>query len=177
MDRHQSWTWAAVARRACLLAVLMWFVGGTIRTYPSYLAFFNELVGGPANGYKYLTDSNLDWGQDLKGLGAYLHRNGIAMVRLAYFGSDDPRRFGVAYEQLRPGEPTTGYVAVSVTVLTGTFHYPGCERAYEWLRPFEPVAKIGYSIFVYHISPTQSLPPALALPQCDLHDALMGRFL
>jgi len=33
---------------------------------PHYLAYFNELAGGPANGFKELADSNLDWGQDLR---------------------------------------------------------------------------------------------------------------
>ena len=36
--------------------------------YPSYLSYFNEAAGGPQNGYKYVTDSNYDWGQDLKRL-------------------------------------------------------------------------------------------------------------
>jgi hypothetical protein len=174
--KGRSWT-AAAARRAVIAALLVWLVVGTAKTYPYYVAYFNELTGGPANGFKYLTDSNLDWGQDLKGLGEYLRQRDIAMVRLAYFGSDDPRRFGINFEPLRPGQPVTGYVAVSASVLTGTFHYPGCVSAFDWLRPFEPVAKIGYSIFVYRIPDGQHLPHPTSLPQCDLHDALMGRFL
>ena len=39
---------------------------------PHYLAYFNELAGGPANGFKELVDSNLDWGQDLKNLKLWL---------------------------------------------------------------------------------------------------------
>ena len=126
MARGDSRTATSIARQVCVLVLLAWLVGGTIKTYPYYLAYFNELVGGPANGYNYLSDSNIDWGQDLKGLGEYLHRNGIAVVRLAFFGSHDPRLYGIAYERLRPGEPAPGYIAVSVTVLTGTFHYPCC---------------------------------------------------
>ena len=38
----------------------------SVRTAPHQLAYFNEIVGGPDRGYYYLSDSNLDWGQDLK---------------------------------------------------------------------------------------------------------------
>ncbi len=33
--------------------------------HPHSLAYFNEASGGPANGYKHLLHSSLDWGQDL----------------------------------------------------------------------------------------------------------------
>lgn len=46
---------------ACLLATIT----STLRVYPHQLAYFNEAVGGPENGYKHLLHSNLDWGQDL----------------------------------------------------------------------------------------------------------------
>ena len=171
--------------RICVLALLIWLVVGTIKIYPFHLAYFNELVGGPGNGYRYLVDSNLDWGQDLKNLGVYLHRNGIAMVKLAYFGPSDPRVYGITYESLPPGQPTTGYIAVSVTRLTGTdlitglrepgrllgrrsrILNPDCANAFEWLRKYEPIAKIGYSIFVYHIPSTERFPPSAPLRGCE----------
>jgi hypothetical protein len=151
-------------RRTFVVGLLVWLVLGTVKTYPFYLAYFNELVGGPGNGYKYLSASNLDWGQDLNGLSTYLRRNGIARVKLAYFGTDDPHRYGITYEPLLPGQPTTGDLAVSVTSFVGT--HTGCERAFEWLRGYEPSAKIGYSIFVYYIPATISLPPAVPLQEC-----------
>lgn len=46
-------------------------------TYPRTLTFFNEFVGGSRNGFKYLTDSNLDWGQHLKLLKRWMTRNGV----------------------------------------------------------------------------------------------------
>ncbi len=50
------------------LLLIAWLVAETAFAYPNYLAYFNETVGGPKNGYKYVTDSNVDWGQDLKRL-------------------------------------------------------------------------------------------------------------
>ncbi|HKX16464.1 MAG TPA: hypothetical protein VJT33_00435 [bacterium] len=150
--------------RALLVGLLAWLVVGTVRTYPSYLAYFNELIGGPGNGYKYLSLADLDWGQGLKDLSTYLRRNGITSVKLAYFGTDNPRRFGITYVRLLPGRPATGDLAVSVTSLVGT--HAGCETAFTWLQKYEPRAKIDYSIFVYHIPPTATLPPATPLPDC-----------
>lgn len=147
-----------------VVALLMWLVIGTVRTSPFYAAYFNELVGGPANGYKYLTKSDLDWGQDLKGLSAYLRHHRIATVKLAYFGTDDPHRYGISFEKLLPGQPTTGDLAISTTWLMG--RAPECENAFGWLRSFTPIAKVGYSIFVYHIPATTPLPPAVPFRDC-----------
>ncbi len=46
----------------------LWYGVGTLRVHPHHLAYFNEIAGGPANGWRLLVDSNLDWGQDLKRL-------------------------------------------------------------------------------------------------------------
>jgi len=53
-----------------ILTVLL--VSETITTYPSYMSYFNQSVGGPKNGYLYVTDSNADWGQDLKRLDSFI---------------------------------------------------------------------------------------------------------
>jgi hypothetical protein len=63
----------------------------------------------------------------------------------------------------RPANPTTGYIAVSGTLLTGIVGYPDCERAFQWLHQHEPTAKIGYSIFANYIPSTERLPPAVTL--------------
>jgi hypothetical protein len=63
--------------RALVLGLLVWLIVGTATIRPFYLAYFNELVGGPRNGYKYLIRDDLDQGQDLKGLSAYLRRHDI----------------------------------------------------------------------------------------------------
>ena len=130
------------------------------RAYPNNLAFFNQLVGGPANGSKYLVDSNLDWGQDLKPLKGWMDRNGVANINLAYFGSADPAYYHISGTYL-PGSPffvpdrsislpqLPGYVAVSATVLSGVY-FDGRGRAfYKALRDQEPLADIGHSIHVY----------------------------
>jgi hypothetical protein len=44
---------------------LLWSIASSLGVYPHSLSYFNELVGGPANGHAHLLDSNIDWGQDL----------------------------------------------------------------------------------------------------------------
>lgn len=151
--------------RTYLVAFLaLWYVVGTARIHPHHLAYFNELVGGPDNGYRYLVDSNLDWGQDLKGLKAYMDERGIERIKLSYFGSVDPRLYDLDYEWLpsfvlpnptaRPVEiPTTGTIAISATNLVGVYMdiYGHGTDLFAWLNAYEPVARIGHSILVYEI--------------------------
>ena len=143
-------------------AILMaWYACSAIFLYPNYLAYFNEFVGGPKNGYKYLVDSNLDWGQDLKRLRAYMEKNGIERVYLSYFGSDTPERYGIRYDWLPsfylknpdPGGairfPIKGYVAISATNLQGVYFEQ--HNMFQWLANYEPVGRIGYGILLYHL--------------------------
>lgn len=137
---------------------------GTLRHHPDHLAFFNELVGGPDQRYHYLVDSNLDWGQDLKGLKEYLDERGIGRVKLSYFGTVDPALYGLEYEWLPsfhlpapPGAravlPTTGTIAISATNLVRVYldGYGRGKGLLNWLLAYEPVARIGHSIFGYEI--------------------------
>lgn len=45
-------------------SLLIWYVIASFSIHPHYIEYFNVIVGGPKNGYKYLLDSNLSWGQD-----------------------------------------------------------------------------------------------------------------
>jgi len=72
------------------------FISTSLWIYPHYLAYFNWIAGGPANGYRHLVDSSLDWGQDLIGLKEWLDGHaGNEHVFLAYFGNAPPRHYGV----------------------------------------------------------------------------------
>src|SRR5208283_1729291 len=50
-----------------LTALLVGTITESLSAWPNYLAFFNQFVGS-RNGYQYLVDSSLDWGQDLPSL-------------------------------------------------------------------------------------------------------------
>lgn len=79
-------------RRTAVCALALGFAAASFSARPHYLAYFNGLVG-PAQGYRVLVDSSLDWGQDLDGLGRYLRDRPESLglpVYLSYFGSADP---------------------------------------------------------------------------------------
>jgi len=136
------------AVKAVFVLLCLWYLIGTLKVYPHYLAYFNEIAGGPKNGYKYLVDSNLDWGQDLKLLKKYLDKNGISEINLAYFGTADPGYYKMRYQKLEPFHKVAGWTAVSATYLQGVHTAKG---GYDWLKEYKPQACIGYSIFVYNI--------------------------
>jgi 4-amino-4-deoxy-L-arabinose transferase-like glycosyltransferase len=146
--------------RGLVLALLAWQVGASLWIQPHYLAYFNELVGGPSQGYKYLVDSNLDWGQDLPGLKRFMDEHGIERIHFSYFGSDSPSRYGIAYDPLPSYElkgddgtshpfPHGSWVAVSATNLQGAYFTD--KNYYEVFRNREPDAVVGYSIFLYYL--------------------------
>jgi hypothetical protein len=140
------------------LCLTLWYLFSSISIYPHYLAYFNEYVGGPANGYKYLVDSNLDWGQDLKGLRRYMESRNVGKVKLAYFGIADPQYHGLSYEPisdqdllaLKEGRFMRGVFAVSANFLQGLYLAHDRDR-YQWFRNHPPTAQIGYSIFVHEV--------------------------
>jgi hypothetical protein len=71
---------------------------------PHYLAYFNFLADGPANGWRHLVDSSLDWGQDLPGLAQWVraHRQASEPVYIASSGMSDFGYEGIAGEPLAP---------------------------------------------------------------------------
>jgi multisubunit Na+/H+ antiporter MnhF subunit len=122
----------------------------TVAVYPHFTAFFNWAVGGPAQGPRYLVDSSLDWGQDLKKLKLYMDRQGIASVCLVYFGTAEPDYYGIRHEPLLSPEVSSRscVLAVSATCLWGV--YVPVEQ-FAWLRRQTPTARVGYSIYVYDL--------------------------
>ncbi|MYB95856.1 hypothetical protein F4054_10645 [Candidatus Poribacteria bacterium] len=77
----------------CLLLVWLGFTFAFQSRDP--LAYFNEFAGGSKNGYKHLLDSNLDWGQDLPLLAAYLEERENQEVWLQYFGTLPPSFYDI----------------------------------------------------------------------------------
>lgn len=130
----------------------------SLSIYPDYLTFFNTFAGGQRWGYKLLSDSNIDWGQDLKLLAEWQEKNSDKPLYLCYFGTVDPKFYGIAridlpggwpWGQFRnvPNEP--GVIAVSVTNLQGTYLTPESRAAYQQLMRVEPRERLGGSIYLW----------------------------
>ncbi len=171
--------------RLLVLALLGWTMASSLRVYPHAMSYFNEAVGGPENGHNHLLDSNIDWGQDLLALRDWLREHPEARpFGLAYFHFLDPRIIGIDYRlpPLGPGGdpkpeaeeserlarlgPQPGYYALSVNYLRGiTFNAPdgrggwtwiGGHNAFTYFQHFQPIARAGYSIYIYHITPQEA---------------------
>jgi 4-amino-4-deoxy-L-arabinose transferase-like glycosyltransferase len=133
-----------------LVALLVWHASSALRVYPHYLAFFNEIVGGPARGYEYLVGSNLDFGQELKRLGAYLQGDGNRKVYLSVHTTVAPALYGIRSVPLpADGRCRPGTIAISATHLQGTPFED--KQAFLWLKDRQPKAVLGHAVFVYDV--------------------------
>jgi hypothetical protein len=157
------WSASRAARVAIALS-LTWLVASALLVYPHGISYFNEWIGGSSQGWKYLADSNLDWGQNLPDLGAYLRRNRIDRAKTFIFGYDNPFHYlkpGSMEPQTLPApgnsalehryQPTPGLYAVSVNFLTGFLFPQGYEDYLAYFRRRLPDARAGYSILIYDI--------------------------
>ena len=95
-----------------------------LRAYPNYISYMNQLASGrPA--WTYLSDSNIEWGDDAGALAAYLKAKGETRVRAAFLGgSVILPLYGVEYvDLLSPPEGNwadTRYVALGASFLNGS---------------------------------------------------------
>jgi hypothetical protein len=60
-----------------VVALVAWQAADAATIYPAYMAFGNGLWGGPASVHLYLSDANVDWGQQLNDVRDYLAMRGI----------------------------------------------------------------------------------------------------
>jgi hypothetical protein len=141
-----------------IFLLIAWYIVSSLSCYPYYLSYFNEIGGGKENGYKYVVDSNYDWGQDLKRLAIWSESNQIEKIKVDYFGGGDvPYYLGEKWEKFDPlSGPQNGWLAVSATLLQGGRGnpVPGFDQPagyYRWLNNYQPVDRAGKSIFIYYI--------------------------
>jgi Dolichyl-phosphate-mannose-protein mannosyltransferase len=145
--RTAAWKMAAVG------ALVAWLVASSFSVHPHYLAYFNELAGGPANGWRWLIDSNLDWGQDDERV------RHLAAAR------------GPGRVLFDPSGPVAGRIAVSVSSLVG--RDPAAARRHAWLRDnFQPIAVIGYSWKLFDVGEDALARCCAQLPRAWVIDDL-----
>lgn len=157
------------AARAAIVILSVLYAASVLRVHPDYLAYFNEAAGGPSQGYRWLVDSNLDWGQELPGLKKYMEANAIPRVTLCYFGTADPGYYGIAADRLpgyQPPPPSAvvravhpgDVVVISATHLQGLYLDPEMLPLMAEFRRRRPIATIGFSLFVYRADFAWTLP-------------------
>jgi hypothetical protein len=151
------------SRGARLLVALLaaWFVAESLWIRPHYLAYFNAIAGGPANGYRHLVDSNVDVGQDLIALRQWLEADTAARgkpepVFLSFFGPADPVAHGVkavrfgdtgfdARNRSLPALVHGGLFCISVTLYQGMYTLTSGPWHAEYEAIYQDLLKIASS--------------------------------
>lgn len=133
------------------IVLTAWYLSTPIRIYPDYLAYFNELIGGPKHGIEYLDDSNIEWGQNLKRLKRYLDERRFDRVKLLYFTTGRPAYYGIHAESMQLADlartPEPGIYIIDANSLVRARAYFGVD----WLKRYEVMEVIGYSVYVLRV--------------------------
>ena len=148
-----------------ILCCCCWNLLSVGRNHPQQLAYFNELVGGPSLGHLHMAESSIDWGQDLFRLKRWLEENPQARpFHLTYHNLVDPEVYGIEVNPIPPvgPGPKPGWYGVSTNTMLGlSYVTSNGERGLissggrDYFQLFHPVARPGWGIWVYYLSPSQ----------------------
>jgi hypothetical protein len=134
-----------LVKKTLVLGLMLYLIISVYSYFPNFLPYFNEIVWDRSQAYRFLADSNVDWGQSSDELSEYLSAHPEAVY---------------APEGIQPG-----HIVVSVNQLTGV---QGDPKTYQWLRDnFEPVDTISYAYLIYRISPDEIAQVCGASEGCD----------
>ena len=170
------WESGVAWKRGALGLLGAWLLVNAWGIHPDQLSFFNEtaclwtepskigLDAGSACGPRWLDDSNVDWGQGLKQLKAWLDANASGRrINLGYFGTARPDVYGIEFDRItgrdiERGLPP-GLHAISAHLLARALGHlterfgsgPG-----NWIRHTPPRAVVGHAYYIYDIGPAPS---------------------
>ena len=156
MQKSRKWAYAVGV-------LLLIHAVSSVAAFPNYIAYANEVWGGPSQTNKYLTDSNSDWGQQLKSVKQYLDQRGVKECWFVYFaaGVAEPSYYGIPCkplptlntlwlnEQFEVPETIDGPVLVSASNLSGLEFGPGSLDPYGQFKKLQPTAVIDRGVFVF----------------------------
>ena len=152
------------AIKLAVVITLGWMVTEAVRAYPNYMPYMNQLASARPHWW-YLSDSNVEWGDDGKELAAWLRSRGESRVRALLLGGFATLDFyGVNYvDALGKAEPPPRYLALGASFLNGSTvppyeingkRVPEETRVnrFDSFRRRTPEAIIGGSIYVFRNS-------------------------
>jgi hypothetical protein len=144
-----------------------WMSVEVLRAYPDYLPYMNQLASAHPRWW-YLSDSNVEWGEDGRALAEYLRARGETEVTGAVSGGwGTLAQYGITYHEIfpKPGVPVpdTRYVAIGASFLNGSTIYVSADKNGKSLtdeqrvnylaayRTRQPEAVLGNSIYVFRM--------------------------
>jgi 4-amino-4-deoxy-L-arabinose transferase-like glycosyltransferase len=152
------WNSAKRAGRLIVTLLTIALAAETAFAFPNFIPFFNVFAGGSRGGFRLLGQSNIDWGQDLPALAAWQKHHPDRPIYLLYWGSADPRYYGIHYinlpqstappDQTTPG-PGRPVYAFSAVVLTDPFVRDAIKGLFDSVVRGEPIAILNGSIYIY----------------------------
>lgn len=141
--------------KVLLSVFLIWYIAAITLVYPSYISNLN-ILAGQNQGYQIFTDSNLDWGQDLKRLNNWTKEKNIDTLYIDYFGTADVQYY-LPNTKIIPVKstdgPKIGYTAISATMFQDSFYKRQNDQNYQeywWFAWRSPDYIIGNSILIYY---------------------------
>ena len=149
--------------RAVSAALIVWLIIDSALTAPNYIAYFNQITGGPRGGWRYLGDSNTDWAQGFKALRSFELTQSSAIRFSVTPGYVGPVAYGIHMIPLPPMHqantpvfepafyPPAGTYVIGANSLAGL----GCidHDNYAWFRYHPSDAIIAGALFVYTVPP------------------------
>ncbi len=156
IERNRRWIYAVAA-------LVLFQIVTSLHAFPVYMPYANELWGGPSQTYKLLSDSNADWGEQLKATRKYLDQRRVKDCWFVYFaeGVVDYTYYGIpckalptpdamwVNEKFNPPAEIDGPVLISASNLSGYEYGPGPLNPYEQFKSLTPTAVIAHEVFVY----------------------------
>ena len=140
-----GWQGFPILGKALSVVLVVYLVASVLSYFPYYIPYFNEIVWDKTQTYKYLSDSNLDWGQGQIYLDEYLSEHPDAVYS--------------------PDHIQAGTLVVGGSDLVGILENPD---RYAWLRNhFEPVDTVAYTYFVYRVSPQEIIKLCVSADLCE----------
>jgi hypothetical protein len=142
-----------------LAALFIGLAAETYNAYPDYIPFFNVASGGARGGLKLLSDSNIDWGQELPDLANWQANHKDRQLYLSYFGSADPSYYGIHFVAM---EGSSGYpgneepdgrphtFAISAVSLQGQYLRADQQKLYEPFRGKRPDIVLDGSLYLFN---------------------------
>ena len=150
----------------------LWIGGGLVAfhvisamaIFPAEMAYGNEAWGGTANTHKYLSDSSVDWAQQLPHIKQWVDAHPGEECWLAYSAYPDlrPQAYGIPCHPLPTAHteweilPTEVPETIHGNLLLSADDLEACDWPSDQLNVFErfrwmPMAEqIDHSVFVYH---------------------------
>ena len=154
---RQSRLWASIAA-----LLLVFHAASSLRAFPNYLPYSNEIWGGSSSTYKFLADSNVGWAGGMKSVQEYIHSHHITQCWFAYDGPADPAYYRIGCSPLptlfsfifrRRQQPVPeqiqGPVFIGSQVLTGFDWGPEEMNPYRQFTKLRPTAVLQGEVLVF----------------------------